>query len=93
LDPALSDTVTVMKMGFGISIGVGVLSDGALVMVGVAIGVLEEIEELDVDDEVGFGVEETGEGVDDDDFDALLELEQLVGVGAGCGSTIVAVTS
>ena len=76
-----------MKIGFGVSIGVDVLLDGTLVdAVGVTTGGAEG---------PGVDVEETDAELDDD-FAALLELEQgVVGAGGGDGGagTTVAVTS
>jgi hypothetical protein len=87
--------VTVTKIGFGVSIGVDTLLEDKLDMVGVATDVGEGTEGLGVDEDppsdevdvvVDVGVDEDGVGVDEDedeDFDALLELQLVVGAGAG----------
>jgi hypothetical protein len=74
--------VTVTKTGFGVSIGVELLLEGNIDVVGAVIDVDEGTDGLGVDidstdDDVDVGVD------DDDDFNALLELQLDVGAGAG----------
>ncbi|KAI4633126.1 uncharacterized protein J4E92_005889 [Alternaria infectoria] len=92
--PLSGDSVTVTKIGFGVSTGVEMLLEDKLEIVGVAVDVAEGTDGLgvdvlltdDVDGDVGVGVgiDEAGVGVDDDDdFKTLLELQLDDDAGAG----------
>ena len=92
MGPLSGDSVTVTKIGFGVSTGVEMVLEDKLEIVGVAVDVGEGIDGLgvdvvwtdDVDVGVGVGVDETGVGVDDDDdLNTLLELQLDVDAGAG----------
>jgi hypothetical protein len=85
------ETVTVTKIGFGVSTGVEILLDAELVTEGVGFDVDDDDLEADFDDDGG----EAGVGVDDgedEDEEALVDdTLELVGVGFGAGSTTVTV--